>query len=484
MVKSELESLSFSMFGGQYSILELVKHACKDKKYDFLKYILGFYIPTEPIDDDGNTILHFVISNYEEMGGEPFFRSIINNASIKEIINTQNKSGGISPSLLACSLKLNSVVEMLEQAGADKSQKSSSGAYVVTATETETARERTSQSPQKGQEQSPSSIQKIIDNITSFLSPLTGNTPEMTSLELTMTPSSESAYRSPVPTQSPMRSQQRQTPMKTPAPTRVPTVQPVRQSSITTELSSLQMSPTVEEQPIPNPMQLPPSMERSAQMSVPTVSVGGADEFSTEAFINNTIQKITNDKEHIDVPNSVSSVPNNVSGGGKSRTVVVGQRFLNNIGDYSGGARKKKTELSRGSFELGRITNDIHDRVIESIKSIMGVDDETARIYKSVLYYRAKEENPNFSGYERALEMEKLTTKQNLKNIDIDSEKEKYEARKKERESQTSSSSESDKSEKKSKKTKKITSTSSETSSESSEEKKPKTKGKAKKSKK
>jgi hypothetical protein len=400
------------------------------------------------------------------MGGEPFLTSIINNASVKELLNVQNKVDGITPSLLACSLHLSPVVEILEKAGANLKIKSSTGAYVVTATETETVNAQP-QSPQE-QSQSHSSIQNIMENITKFLNPLISDTPEMTSLELTLTPSSETkpsrssmiSTRSPtrIPVPSPIRT-------SIPSPSRIPTQQSAR-APMTTELSSLNMSPTVEES-----VNIVPA-ERSRQMSIPTVSEGGADELSTEAFINNTIQKITNDDNHNDVINEVT-------GGSKSRTVTVGQRYLNNISDYSGGARKKKTELSRGSFELGRITNDIHDRVIETIKSIMGVDDEVARIYKSVLYHRAKEENPNFSGYERALEMEKLATKQILKDIDIDSEKEKYEERRKERESQ-SSSSESDREEKKSKKSKKPKKVSSESSSssESSEEKKPKSKSK------
>jgi ankyrin repeat protein len=82
----------------------------------------------------------------------------------------------------------------------------------------------------------------------------------------------------------------------------------------------------------------------------------------------------------------------------------------------------------------------IHERTIEKIKEIMDVDSDIARNYKAVLYRKIKEEHPELGGYERALEMERLATKENLDKIDINKVtqeiKEYLEKKKKERDEQ------------------------------------------------
>jgi len=61
----------------------------------------------------------------------------------------------------------------------------------------------------------------------------------------------------------------------------------------------------------------------------------------------------------------------------------------------------------------------IHDRTIEKIVEVMGVDKDVARNYKAVLYKKVKEDNEKLNRYERAIEMEKMATKEVLAKIDI-----------------------------------------------------------------
>lgn len=376
MVDSELQSLSISLFdpqigttvskssvvGDQHSLVELFKKACADKNFTVIKGILQYsnFIPTEPVDEFGNTILHFILINLDEFGGLPFLQSFLANPQVKKIINARSIKDGVTPAILAYMLKQNQAITMLANAGADVKMPSRDGASLVTATETEAPKManpavRPVASPNQPQQ---SNIEAIKKTLQSFLAPLTRHSeiPE-TSIGMSASRSSEPAIK------------------------------------------------------------------------INTPLLGGySNELSTEAFIkgvmNNTLGQ---------------STPQAMSTGG-SRAVVVGQRFLNNaneISPFSGGKSDRKKRSSRkahspsrtsrkslerssetrGSFELGRITDDIHERTVETIKSLMGVDDETARAYKSILYFKVKQAHPEFSGYERAVEMEKTATKAELKGI-------------------------------------------------------------------
>lgn len=61
----------------------------------------------------------------------------------------------------------------------------------------------------------------------------------------------------------------------------------------------------------------------------------------------------------------------------------------------------------------------IHERVIEKIMKLMDVPREVAVNYRAVIYKRVKDANPELSGYDRAIEMEKLANKETLSEIDI-----------------------------------------------------------------
>jgi hypothetical protein len=366
MEVSDMQSLSLfdpqlDLITGQPTLFDVVRKACADKNFPVLRYILQTinYVPLEPVDGNGNTILHFIISNLDDMGGIPFLQSFLTNKHIKNIINIQSKGDGFTPAILACAMKLHKVIDMLKEAGADINIPSHDGTAIVTATETETRQEprtviRQVERPEKAQGVQQGISSSMRNALQKFLAPIT------------------------------------------------------RHSEIPE--SSLGMS-TVE--------------PRGASFNQVQTSRPISNELSTEAFIKGVMN------------NSLGTTPSfsqpEMRTGG-SRSVAVGQRFLNKAPEYSsvsGGKPKKSkgrsskmsrqtTERSseaRGSVELGRITDDIHERTVETIKSLLGVDEETARAYKSILYFRVKEKHPEFSGYERAVEMEKIATKSELKTI-------------------------------------------------------------------
>lgn len=417
MAESDLQSLSISLFDtpfgkekGQPSLLDLVKKACADKNFPVLKYILQStnFVPTEPVDEFGNTILHFIIQNLDDMGGLPFLQSFLANPNVKKIINVLSKKDGMTPAIAACALRQFKVVDMLAEAGADLKIPSRDGTTIATATETEVKRD--TKVPEDKEENMVSNF------LTRIWRPMTQ-----------------------------------------------------KASEVTPEVTTIGLSGMSASVPTPSKHEVLPKIS--------PVASGQLSELSTEAFIKGVMNGTMKAPQQ--------ETPKIASGG--SRSVAVGQRFLNKVPEYSsisGGSsesEKKKKKVrrtsgrsserkseTRGSFELGRITDDIHARTVETIKSLMGVDEETAKAYKSVLYYRVKEEHPDMSSYERANEMEKLATKAVLKEIDIEAAKKKRDEFK----AASASSSESE-TEKKPRKKKVETS---ETSSES--EKKPKRKPK------
>jgi hypothetical protein len=421
--ESPLKSLSISLFDStdlrsvteQPSLLSVIKQACKDKNFACLKYILqaANFVPEEPVDDFGNTILHYAIINFHDLGELPFIQQLLSMKGIENILNAHSTKDGLTPAILACSLKLHPVIDLLVARGADIKQESRNGAMLVTATETEAA-------PVK-QESPKNESSGVAQYLTSFLRGLTSRERDLPET---------SAIRTLQLTQQPEQPEQKTSPSK-------------------------------------------PSEEKPQS------------DLRTTEFFRDIIEK------QLPIQQEVQQQP--VVGG--STNAIVGQRLIHRMSEVSsisyGGAKKKSSKkskrmsvISRSHDELGRITDDIHTRTIETIKNLLEVSEEDAKLYKSVLYYKVKEDHPDLSGYQRAVEMEKLATKKELEKIDLESAKKKRDEIKSDHEKEklaTSSESESPKKQRKSKKSK----VSDEgTSSESESEENPKKKSSKKKSKK
>jgi hypothetical protein len=133
--------------------------------------------------------------------------------------------------------------------------------------------------------------------------------------------------------------------------------------------------------------------------------------------------------------NSMAQKPQ-MTGGARSRNYIVGQRTMKSYNDYDdysdvqdGGKRKnsKNRKQSRSmtpDSELGRAIENqagkIHEDTIKKIQELMGVDEQTARIYKAALYKQVKDKNPELNNLDRAVEMQNLATEKNLKKIDVE----------------------------------------------------------------
>jgi len=64
--------------------------------------------------------------------------------------------------------------------------------------------------------------------------------------------------------------------------------------------------------------------------------------------------------------------------------------------------------------------NDLHIRTVQKIMDLLNISKEEAGYYKAEIYRRVREKNDKLTGYERALEMEKMATKEILDQITPD----------------------------------------------------------------
>jgi hypothetical protein len=359
------------------------------------------FLPTSPIDDSGNTILHVIISNLQHLGGIAFLREILSYPNAKVLINVRNTSDGVSPMMLAQSLGLTEAVNILQEFGADPKLPTLSGEILETITDDKNHSQVIPQNKPMSLSPQPSDNLKTVSV-------------GISNIGISDFPKHLSEFL----------------------------------SGITGKIKST-LSPK-------NP--------------------------NTETYIQNVLSKAKTTPTIQNTQNT-QNVGSNVTGGGGSKSIVVGQRTMNRYyDDYSGGSEKRK---EREKVEISRLVDDIHTRVIETIQSIMNVDELTAKVYKSVLYHRVKDEQPSLSGHDRAIEMEKIATKEILSKINIDKEKEKYEDFiKKSTEEKEKRDKGKDKDGKKEKKTKKGKSSDIDSLSSSESDEKPKKEKKTKKSKK
>jgi hypothetical protein len=79
---------------------------------------------------------------------------------------------------------------------------------------------------------------------------------------------------------------------------------------------------------------------------------------------------------------------------------------------------------SSDSDELSRLVNnqasEIHDRTVKRIMELLGADMVTAKAFKALLYKKTQKEKPELNNYDRAVEMEKLATLEELEKIKKD----------------------------------------------------------------
>lgn len=180
-----------------------------------------------------------------------------------------------------------------------------------------------------------------------------------------------------------------------------------------------------------------------AQLGATTVPL--TDLIDTDDFI----QKVMEQGNQLKKVQSTNVMPMNefrdvnMTGGSSknSKVKVFGSRRMNLYSDFDvllGGSEENENDFdsddnmedelegsdTESSDELSRQVKTqvdiIHDRTIDKIAEIMGVSRDIARNYKAALYRQVKDSKPELNGYERAIEMEKMATKDVLDKIDID----------------------------------------------------------------
>ena len=116
--------------------------------------------------------------------------------------------------------------------------------------------------------------------------------------------------------------------------------------------------------------------------------------------------------------------PTNVQIGGTKH--VNGSRKMKTYSEinYSGDFVSENSSYDDDRSNLSRMiknqADEIHQRVIKKIMDIMNVDEENAKIYKYAIYKNIKDTQPSLLYLDRAVEMDKLTTKTELLKIDLD----------------------------------------------------------------
>jgi len=84
-----------------------------------------------------------------------------------------------------------------------------------------------------------------------------------------------------------------------------------------------------------------------------------------------------------------------------------------------------KSELSEMARSIARQSTEIHERAVKKIAEILKLDlnnpddNKKARYYKAAIWRQITTKHPELSNFDRAVEMEKLVTKDYLKTIDI-----------------------------------------------------------------
>lgn len=149
---------------------------------------------------------------------------------------------------------------------------------------------------------------------------------------------------------------------------------------------------------------------------------------NTEDFVKSLVKAYSNKSQN---------TSNNIMNGGKLsiiESMIAGKRKMRTNRKISKKTSKRSMKreavpseitdsvVSGAENELARLiksqATDIHERVVKTIMDLLNVDEAKASAYKAILYRKVQKEHPNLSNLDRALEMQKEATKENLEQID------------------------------------------------------------------
>jgi len=124
-----------------------------------------------------------------------------------------------------------------------------------------------------------------------------------------------------------------------------------------------------------------------------------------------------NDNNSTDFP--IEEIIRNLQSGGKKIHSNINQRKMKTYSELSESSAvdNQKQNLAR---MIENQASEIHERTITKIMQLLSIDREKAKAYKAALYAKIKKEHPELNNFDRAVEMEKLATINELEKINID----------------------------------------------------------------
>ncbi len=361
-----------NLFGGVLNedLDELTLCAAREGEFGALSFLIRKNkMPNLKKQDKSNgyTVLHYVVTNYSNIPkNDQVLDIILNNKDIGSFINIQDKINGNTPLHIATSRGNNDVVEKLILKGADKTILNDNKEYI--GTDHEDSLGQINKSNVSNAQNSEIFIKKKnldqqMDHIINlFLGPKINKENKVSEASLRMTDAMKE-YK----------------------------------NSFQNGQNRESESPNIN-----NTSELIDDIIKKHKQQYDIQQKGGNINKKTKQNINGKrVMKTNSDFE--------------LKGGNSD----ISTTSVSNINSEhnSDSNDKKYDNLSR---LLQNQSDIIHKRTIEKIKDLLDIDEEKAKIYKAAIYQKVKTEHPELNNYDRAVEMEKIATTENLKKINFE----------------------------------------------------------------
>lgn len=368
--------------------------AANEKKWEVVQFMIEQNMITNygKQDNDGLTLLHHIANdrNFPDANMKLIQDKILSRQDVNSFINIQDNKGN-TPLHLAVGAGNHGFAEQLIKAGAKKDIKNKEGLYIETETEYRISSERKVAPTFSTDIDDVNLKEKIRDVIRDLF----------------------------------MRSKSTPVESESTIGFKTDTID-IKESSVSEiEPYMTQKTGNIKEQSTEDFINMLMELDKKNKLEEPNKEFLGGEKYNdndnkdTEALINKLINKYLGNDMNI----------TNQLGG---KYIKTGQRKLFT---YHGGLKKKKSRSDELSRLINNQANEIHKRVTKTIMEIMKVDEETARNYKAALWKKVKEKYPEMkSNLDLSVELEKITTKEELNKIDLEKAKKIREESKKRRE--------------------------------------------------
>jgi hypothetical protein len=393
---------------------KLLIDACKNNNYNVVDLMLNNNL----IEDygnlyDGKTVLHYVVDKYEHLkNSDEILNKILSSSNINDFINKKDSYGNTAAILSVKNNNMN-LTNKLINFGANKSVKNDDGYYINSESEHQNSTNKI---------HSNKDIQNIMSLFGLNSNEINSETEQLSSLNLNTTPQYENMYGGG-----------------------------------------------------DNSAEIPEDTDQIVNYLINKHYQQGGERNSesenTDFIIDNLEQKYninsnTHNEDSVNTENLINELIHNYSqsGGSKnknknktikgSRTLVMYNEHDNynvesvsssphhyvygGVSDSIDSQHNVSHSLKRYEEELMRLVDnqstEIFQRIVEKIIKLLNVDEKTARYYKTVLIHKIKKDSPNITQLDLANQVEKNTTKEHLKTINIKDEIEIIEQKRSERE--------------------------------------------------